>query len=135
MSLVEWSQELSVNIEEVDDQHKKLVGILNELHEAMSSGRGRETLQGILGGLAEYTVYHFGTEEDLFEAHDYPATALHKAQHADFVERVSGFKERFGKGDGSLSIDVLNFVADWLKEHIQGSDREFGAFVNERERR
>jgi hemerythrin len=132
VSLVEWSQDLSVSIEEVDAQHKQLVAMLNELHAALSTGRGREALQGILDGLAEYAVYHFATEENLFETHDFPATAVHKTQHADFVERVSAFTERHARGEGSLSIDVLNFLADWLTAHIQGSDKEFGRFLNER---
>lgn len=131
LPLVEWSQELSVNIEEVDAQHKKLVAMLNGLYEAMGAGTGKETLRRILDGLAEYAVYHFATEENLFDTYDYPEKAHHKAQHAEFVERVSDFKERFASGERLLSIDVLKFIADWLTEHIQGSDKEFGPFLND----
>ena len=130
MAFLYWSEELSANIVEVDMQHQKLVAVLNDLHSAMMECKGDEVLGKIINELAEYTVYHFATEEGLFDKFDYPGAAIHKAQHADFIERVSDFRDRFASGEAALSIVMLDFLAGWVREHIRISDRKFGPFLN-----
>lgn len=130
MAYMSWSEELSANVEEIDLQHQQLLDMLNELHTAMMERRGNQALEEILDGLAAYTVYHFSTEEEYFDRYGYPDTAVHKAQHAEFVERVSDFRQRFASGDAALSIEVLDFLSGWVKNHIQVSDRAFGPFLN-----
>lgn len=130
MAYMHWSEDLSANIEDIDMQHQQLVAMLNELHTAMIERKGNEALGKIINGLAQYTVYHFSTEETYFDEYDYPGAEIHKAQHADFVERVSDFQNRFATGEAALSIEVLDFLAGWVKEHIRGSDKEFGPFLN-----
>ncbi len=132
MVFMYWSDELSANVEEIDLQHQRLLAMLNDLHTAMMERRGNEVLGKIIDGLAEYTVYHFSTEEELFDRYKYPDAEIHKAQHAAFVERVSDFRNRFAREEAILSIEVLDFLAGWVKNHIRGSDREFGPFLNDR---
>lgn len=132
MALVNWSDQLSVNIRQIDEQHKKLVSMLNELHDAMLNGKGRDVLSQILDGLAEYTVTHFATEENLMKKYNYPGYVNHKAEHDRFVEKVSEFKEKLSQGQLTLTMEVLNFLKDWLTSHIMGSDKKYGPFLNER---
>jgi len=122
MPLIIWGPKLCVGIEQIDDQHKKLVEIVNKLNDAMVAGHGREVIGPTLNELIRYTQYHFSTEERLMAAHGYEHTAEHKAQHAKLLQDVGEFKTRFDSGNSMLSIELLRFLRDWLSGHILGSD-------------
>lgn len=130
MSLVTWSDEYSVNIKSVDAQHQKLVMMLNELHDAMMVGKGKEVLGSVLNEIIDYTIYHFSTEEKYFDKYGYPDAELHKNQHKEMVEKVGALRERFEAGENVLTLDVMNFLRDWVHDHIHGSDKLFGPFLN-----
>jgi hemerythrin len=131
MPLLEWGESLRVNVAEVDSQHQQLVRMINTLHEAMTGGRSKEVMGELIHGLLQYTVVHFGTEEGYFERFSYPLAEAHKEQHQQFVAQVGDFKRGFDEDRLFLSIDVMNFLSDWLVEHIQGSDKAFGPFLNQ----
>ncbi|MDD1755850.1 MAG: bacteriohemerythrin [Methanomassiliicoccales archaeon] len=130
MPLLEWSDELSCNVREIDEQHKRLVGMLNRLHQAMVRREGQRLLASILGELMDYTTYHFATEEKYMALFHYPGFQSHSAEHEDFVRTVSRFQKQYENGDVGLSISVLNFLSSWLRDHIMGSDKAFGPFFN-----
>jgi hemerythrin len=129
MALLSWADELSVGVTEIDEQHKKLIDMTNSLHDAMRQGHGRDAIGSIVKGLVEYTVTHFAYEEGEFEKTGFPGLGAHKAEHASFVEKVGAFVEEFQAGKIGLSVEVLNFLSSWLVEHIQGSDKEAGAYL------
>lgn len=131
MSLITWSNMFSVGVTQIDDQHKKLVEMANQLNDAMRAGHGKEALGKILGELVNYTVYHFGVEEKLMAQHQYPQSPDHKSQHADLVKEVGAFKTKFDKGDTAMSAEIMNFLRDWLTNHIMKTDKLFGKFLNE----
>ena len=128
MSLIEWTADFSVGVEEIDNQHKQLVKMINELHKAMINGEGSKRIEKIISGLAEYTIYHFGTEEKYFDKFGYPETDSHKQTHVDFVKKVSIFKSEFENKEVMLTIDVLDFLSTWLREHILGDDMDYSDF-------
>ena len=130
MALVTWKEEYSVNITEVDDQHKGLVELINQLHDAMLAGKAKEVMGKILAELVNYTLNHFATEEKYFDQHEYPEADLHKKQHADLVEQVAAVQAKHEAGERVLTIEVMNFLRDWLYEHILGSDKKFGPYLN-----
>lgn len=130
MALVNWSDEYSVHVVEIDDQHKKLVGIVNELHDAMIQGKAKSVLSNVLSELIDYTLYHFSTEEKFFDKYDYPEAAVHIEQHQNLVEQVADLQKKYESGEKVLTIDVMNFLRDWLHDHIIGSDKKFGPFLN-----
>ncbi|MGA2451531.1 MAG: bacteriohemerythrin [Polyangiaceae bacterium] len=133
MSLIDWNDErLSVHVEQFDKEHKHLVHLINELHAAMKAGKGRDIMGKILDELVAYTKSHFSAEEALMSRVGYPAQSSHRAQHANFVERVGAFHGQFTADNTTVTLEVLQFLQGWLVEHIQGADREFGAFVNSR---
>ena len=72
MALIKWTSALSVAVPEIDLQHQKLVSLINQLHESMLSGKGREVLGGVLNELIDYTKRHFADEEELMRRHNYP---------------------------------------------------------------
>jgi hemerythrin len=128
MALIQWTDALSVGINEIDGQHKKLVGWINELNEAMREGKGKAVLSHTLMGLGSYTKEHFATEEKYFAKFGYPETDDHIRQHIRFVQKVSDMKKGFDEGRMGLSIEVMNFLSEWLKHHIQGSDMKYAPF-------
>ncbi len=132
MALFEWKDEMSVNVKEIDSQHKKLVNLLNELHSAMLERKSKEALGKILDELIDYADIHFRTEEKYFDRFGYPETDAHKKEHRDFVEKVLDFRKGYREGRLLLSMDVMNFLKDWLKNHIMGSDQKYSKFFNEK---
>lgn len=130
MVLIAWTDKLAVNVKEIDDQHKKLINIINQLNDAMNSGKGRDVLGKVLTELVNYTMYHFGTEERLMEQHKYVNSPTHKAEHQKFVDTVGDFKKKFDSGNAMLSIKIMHFLRDWLTNHIMKTDQKFGQALN-----
>ncbi len=125
MAIIVWEDQLSVDVAEIDGQHQKLVEMINNLHDAMKVGKGKDATGDILHGLANYTVEHFGTEEKYFEQFRYPAAHLHKKEHQDFVEKVTLFINDFDSGKILLTMDIMKFLKEWLVNHIQGTDKQY----------
>lgn len=130
MALVNWDSSLSVNVSEVDNQHKKLIQLINDLNDAMKSGKSKEVVVTTINGLANYTATHFRFEEQQFEKFGYAHTAAHKALHAEFERRVQNFKTDIQNGKLGTSIEVLNFLVSWLKNHIMIEDRKYTELFN-----
>jgi hemerythrin len=135
MALITWRVVLAVNIKEVDDQHKQLIEILNTLHDSMRQEKGKKVLDSVLKRLADYTVYHFGTEERLFQEYGYPEAEEHKREHDAFTKQVLDFQKAFEEGRARITVELLYFLTDWLKNHIIRVDRKFGEYVTRRRRR
>lgn len=132
MSYIQWSNAYSVNIQKIDQQHQQLVSYINELHEAMSQGKSKQVLGEILGKLTKYTVEHFGLEEELMQEHHFPDFQLHKLAHKDFINKVSQAQKDFESGKFLISVDVLNYLKDWLISHIMGVDQNYAQFFKEK---
>lgn len=132
MAMITWSDTLSVNVGEIDTQHKKLVVMINELYEAMKVGKGKEVTGKILVGLVSYTATHFNQEEKYFTKFGYPDADNHKKEHAAFVKKVTDFKNEFETGKVTLTIEVMNFLSDWLFKHIKITDKKYSKFFNEK---
>jgi hemerythrin len=130
MSLIQWAPKFSVNIKEIDQQHQKLMALVNELYDSMTAGHGKEALGKVLGELITYTVYHFATEEKLFQTHAYPETAAHKAEHDKLTQTAKDLKEKFDSGKGQITVEVMNFLKNWLNNHILGTDKKYSAYLN-----
>ena len=130
MILIKWEEDYSVNITEIDNQHKKLLELINTLRDAMREGKVKEVMSKILSDLVDYTLYHFATEEKYFDQYDYPESDIHKKQHGNLVEQVATFQKKHEAGALFITIDVMNFLRDWLNDHIIGSDKKYGPYLN-----
>ncbi len=130
--LMVWGPKLATGISEVDDQHKKLVGMVNQLHRAMKMKMGAAEAGNILTELAEYTVYHFGHEEALFERHGYPEAGNHKRAHDKLVAQVLEFQKGFQEGEAALTMDLMDFLKNWLQNHILETDMKYVPFLQEK---
>jgi hemerythrin len=130
MSLFAWSDKYSLHIGQIDEQHKKLVGMLNELFDAMKAGKGNDVLDNVLSQLIAYTKSHFATEERLMKAHGYPDHQAHKAEHDELTKQVVEFQQRFQARSTGLSMELMAFLKNWLINHIQGSDKHYAPFLH-----
>ncbi len=129
---IEWSDELSVAVPSMDEQHKRFLVILNELHRAMRDGKGTMVIGGILQDLARYTQYHFGEEEALMSRHGFPELVHQQEAHRRFEAKVTELHNRHASGDDSVVSEALTTVRDWLINHIQRMDKKYGPYVHER---
>lgn len=130
MSLLAWDKtKYSVGIESIDEQHKKLINILNDLHDAMKEGKGREQINKTLSDLIEYTKTHFAYEEDLMKIHKYGGDISHKKDHSELIKAINQFQKRLNEGSITLTIEVKDFLRNWLLDHIGKRDKELGQFL------
>jgi len=130
MPLIEWSNELSVGIDSIDEQHKKLVNMINALNEAMLTNSSNELLGKIFTGLAAYTQKHFSYEENMFAEYGYSNSEEHKRQHNELIAQVVELKEKFMENpQGTISADLMQFLKRWLTNHIMRTDKEYTEFL------
>jgi hemerythrin len=121
--LLEWTEDLSVGIQEIDEQHKVLVGLLNELDEAIHQKKGREVSGEILNRLVDYTKIHFAVEESLMRILHYPDYDDHKHHHEELLHQVLDLQEKYINGGANITMALLHFLKSWLSEHIIKSDK------------
>jgi hemerythrin-like metal-binding protein len=131
MSLIIWTDEFSVGVVEIDNQHKGLVKLINKLYDAMTYGQANKVLREIIQELVKYTQIHFATEEKYFVKFDYEDSEAHIEEHHEFIASVQKFKEGFEAGNIVLSVDIFKFLKGWLTNHILGSDKKFMKCFNE----
>ncbi|HPM01343.1 MAG TPA: bacteriohemerythrin [Candidatus Cloacimonadota bacterium] len=132
MAYLEWNNTFSVKIAEIDKQHQMLVSYINELHDAMAQGKSKQVMGELFTKLANYAVEHFTLEEKLMFENSYPDYISHKNAHTDFVKKVTESRNSFEAGKFLISIEVMNFLKDWLMGHIMGVDQRYSAFLNEK---
>ena len=127
--MIEWDQRYSVEIAEIDREHRQLFGLLNELYAAMQEGQADQVVGKVLDRVLDYAVLHFAHEEALFTQHGYPDAAAHRAEHAELTAQAKALAQRLRSGTGDVSVGTLKFLCDWLSRHILGSDRRYAPFL------
>jgi methyl-accepting chemotaxis protein len=125
-----WSNDLVLGVALQDEDHKRLVMLINELHAAMRQRGGREAMRQVLVELVKYTQYHFTREERLMVDHGYPRHEQHHKYHEGFVQKVDDFMRKFENESASLSIETMAFLKDWLRDHICERDRHVAGYLN-----
>jgi hemerythrin len=130
LALLTWSSKYSVSVQALDDQHRRLIGILNELHAAMLKGQAQRVAGPLLDSLLSYTRDHFSTEERMMSEAGFPGLAEHRAKHQELAGQVGDYVIRYRKGDNTIYLQLLIFLRDWLANHIQKEDQEYGPCLN-----
>jgi hemerythrin len=126
MPFMVWNDRISVGVEAVDADHKKMMGMINDLYDAILAGCGRQKLSSLLDHLVDYTRYHFAREEELFARTGYPDAAAHKREHEQMAAWMKTAWHRYHNSSAEApSFEVMNYLKDWLLDHILGSDQKF----------
>jgi len=127
-NLFQWSDGFSVGVQEIDEQHKELVSLLNQLHTAIMEHHGSEASRRVLDELAEYTRTHFSVEESLMRVSNYPDFERHKQNHEDLIGQVTALQDKLDSGEARITFELLHFLKVWLINHINEADKRFGGF-------
>jgi len=128
-SEIVWKDSYSVGIASLDNDHKKLISLLNQFSTAYDYAMSEEYERQALNDLISYTKYHFDREEQLLEKYNYPDVVAHKAQHQKMIEQVNSFMDLYNeKGHDALN-EISEFLSNWLINHINGTDKEYSKLL------
>ncbi len=128
---IHWDALYSINIEKIDEQHKKWFQILNNFYKAFKKGQGQLFVMGTLKEFFDYTQYHFAEEEKLFKKYNYPQMDAHIKTHKQLIWEITHMYNETGNNNIILSLKTIELLKDWLIKHILTLDKAFGEFVRQ----
>jgi hemerythrin-like metal-binding protein len=129
---VAWTDALCIGIDEIDEQHKRLIALINHVWKALVSHQAKVDIESVIFDLEFYIQTHFKHEEAMLERHGYPGLAAHKESHAFFVAKVKELDSRIAAGE-IVGLELLEFLSDWLKFHISIVDKQYAEFIRDKE--
>lgn len=132
MAAFKWDESYSVRVRQCDAQHQKLFEIINQLADSMRIGKGQAVISQIVSELITYTRTHFQQEEALMERAEYPDLGAHRLLHRKLVANVEEFQRDLDGGLRPNTVAVLDFLKEWLTQHIQKVDKAYSQHLNSR---
>jgi hemerythrin len=126
---IDWKDEYSVGIKSIDEQHRKLIDLINMLQTIVNSSTGKEFEQKCLDAVVDYTKTHFVYEEGLMSKYGYPEFEAHQAQHQQMIDKVNDLLAAYEVNPESAMKDALDFLKQWLIRHINGTDKQYSEFL------
>jgi len=129
VSMLEWTPEFTVHVPEIDRDHQFQFGLVNRLHEAMLAGQGAKILGTLLAELTKFTMNHFANEEKIMADMRYPEMLAHVQQHDQIRRKVTEVEARFERGETAITIELMLFLSDWLRNHTMVNDRRLGDYI------
>lgn len=126
---ITWDENYSVGISSIDEQHKKLINLINQLQTAIDYSTGGAYEREALDELVDYTKTHFTYEEGLMEQNEYPDFEAHKAQHVKMIEKVESVLAEYEEEPDTAMTNAVEYLKDWLIKHINGTDKEYSRYL------
>lgn len=126
MAYFQWTDQLDVGVGPMNEQHQRLIDIMNVLHDRAEAGAPRAELRGLVKSLADNTIRHFRAEEAYMDSVAYPEAARHKRIHEDLLGTLDQHRRAF-EGGGSLGAEFFSFLKMWLSAHIKGIDKKYAS--------
>ena len=130
MKDIVWSDVLSIGVDEIDEDHRRLVDIFNVLNHAVAEGDSREYLTAILEELINCTIWHFSHEERLMLKYGYEGLEEHKTEHQELIDSVKALQQKVLQMDRPMAEEEINFLERWLTGHILSTDMQLGSFLS-----
>ncbi len=132
MAIINWTEEYSVGVKELDHQHQNLIAIINRLYALYKDNKFSKTdAAPIFKELFDYADYHFGTEEHYFQIYNYPKKDEHINIHNQYRDKMEAFKDRYDAGPSpEVLFEISNFLNEWWIWHINNTDREYTKYFN-----
>lgn len=122
---IQWKKDMELGIEIIDKQHQYFVGLMNELYETNYNLKLKDTLGDIIKQLVAYKEFHFATEEKYFDKFNYENSVEHKNKHAELSRKVEEFKKRYEQEGSKIIGELLDFLENWLVEHLEIQDKKY----------
>ena len=129
MKTITWDDTLSVEVDEIDEDHRRLVDLFNMLSHSVADGDSADYIDALLEELISCTVWHFRHEERLMLQYLYPEIEGHKAEHNDLIDSVRELQKKFHQSNKLLTNDDIAYLEDWLTAHILGYDMKMGFYL------
>ncbi len=129
MKDIVWDKILSIGVEEIDEDHRKLIRIFNILNHAVAEKESQEYLAATLEELLNCTVWHFSHEERLMLKHRYPDAATHKEEHRELIQSAKELQREILQADQPVAEEHIQFLERWLTEHILTADGRLGTYL------
>lgn len=129
MEKIVWSSQFSVGVEKLDNQHKKIIGIINRLISNSEQSPSSELIQETLAEMREYSLEHLQDEEQILFENDYPDMVNHKEQHGHYIERLNDFLTNPMENNDQLYSNLLAFLRVWWVRHILEEDMKYKMFL------
>jgi hemerythrin len=126
---VEWGSKYVFGLNNIDEQHMRLFGLINSLEKSVREGNAREVVGKVIDDLVGYTATHFSFEEALLRRSGYPDYASHIKEHEELLTQVSQFKRGHDAGKSLMTMEVMGFLVNWLAKHIDQTDRRYVPFL------
>jgi hemerythrin len=130
--IFQWREEYNTHIKEMDEHHRALFQTANKLYEEIHSGRNQSVMEDTLNFLIRYTEEHFTQEEKLMEDYDFPEYEVHIKHHVRLIQEVQELKSKYAAGEIRMDMSVVNFLKDWIINHILTEDRKYGPYLNDK---
>ena len=129
MKNIVWNDALSVDVDEIDEDHRRLIDLFNILSHAVADGDSAEYIDAVLEELITCTIWHFRHEERLMLLYKYDGIELHKSEHQDLIDSVKELQQKFHKANKLLTNEDIEYLEDWLTSHIYGQDMKLGFYL------
>ena len=129
MKDIVWGQVLSIEVDEIDDDHRKLVSLFNMLNHSIAEGDAPDYIEAILKELISCTVWHFSHEERLMLKYGYEGIAEHKAEHQELIKSARELQQKILQAGKLVANEDIEFLERWLTEHILTADMRLGAYL------
>lgn len=126
--LIIWSEGYSVNNSEIDEQHKKLINLINQLYNIFLD-KNTDQIADILKEIQAYTLYHFNTEEKLFSKYKYPNRLDHIKMHESFIEEFKKLSQTIDTSSDIFVMKIITFLQKWLTNHIMKEDKKYQGYL------
>ena len=124
MALIQWKKEFSVGVTKLDDQHKKILKIVNQCIGQQCSTQNEREIEEILDFLQNYIKEHFKTEEEYMLKHQYSGYEEQRNEHNQFIDRLFEAQKEYLIHGRVTSVNIFNFVWDWFSQHILILDKQ-----------
>lgn len=122
---LKWEDKYSVGVLEIDDQHKRMFAVINELLDAIDTGTTEEHLENIINSLVKYKIFHFATEENYFKKFNYEFTEEHTNKHREFNDKLAILQKKYPKYTVEFAFELIDFLEDWLINHLMVQDQKY----------
>ena len=126
-----WDKTLSVDVPEIDDDHRKLVDLFNVLNHSVDAGDATSYIEAVMEELISCTVWHFRHEERLMLKYGYQGVTEHKSEHEELIASAKALQQKLLQEGNPVLSDDLQFLEHWLTGHILGADRDLGSYLSE----
>lgn len=134
MSLITWQDSYSVGVGAIDRDHRLIIDLVNQLHDAQETAQSRDVVTSVLNILCEYVERHFAVEEDAMARGGYPHVDQHRREHHHLNQRVQEMRQLYADGEyAAVGPEMLMFLTHWLSSHILGADMRYRPWLQDSE--